>query len=243
MDRVGPRPSIGGNRARGFAGSRDRPITGPRPARLLAGQGPGRPGIGDRPGRPGGGYRPGRPGARPPGYRPPHSRPRYSRPAGWRPRYHRPPYYRRPHWRWGNYDYTPAFGWFFTATVAGATLAYVAELPTGKSCDEVLYECSGVLYCPAMHQEERVYEIVSSEEDVSEAPGSTGVPAQPSSTQARRVAVLELQRALVARGCNPGGTDGVLGPGTGRALRAFQLDRGLPATGALDQETARLLGL
>lgn len=40
-----------------------------------------------------------------------------------------------------------------------------------------------------------------------------------------------LQRELSERGYNPGGIDGVIGPNTRRALRAWQRDEGLPADG------------
>ncbi|MEO1039137.1 MAG: lytic murein transglycosylase [Pseudomonadota bacterium] len=40
-----------------------------------------------------------------------------------------------------------------------------------------------------------------------------------------------LQEALLALGYDPGGADGISGPNTRRALKAFQTDRGLPADG------------
>jgi len=40
-----------------------------------------------------------------------------------------------------------------------------------------------------------------------------------------------LQRALAAEGFNPGGVDGVIGPNTRKALRAWQKAQGLPADG------------
>ena len=40
-----------------------------------------------------------------------------------------------------------------------------------------------------------------------------------------------LQQALIDRGYNPGPVDGIIGAGTKRALRAWQIDRGLPADG------------
>jgi hypothetical protein len=52
------------------------------------------------------------------------------------------------------------------------------------------------------------------------------------------------QARLTYLGFNPRGVDGVLGNGTRGALRAFQSDRGLPATGAPDTATiARLAEL
>ena len=62
-----------------------------------------------------------------------------------------------------------------------------------------------------------------------------------SSTMAQSDAVLQAQRALSERGYNPGPTDGLMGPRTSRALRDFQLDMGLDATGVLDQATSEAL--
>jgi lipoprotein-anchoring transpeptidase ErfK/SrfK len=53
--------------------------------------------------------------------------------------------------------------------------------------------------------------------------------------------VLSAQAALARHAISPGSLDGVMGPQTRAALRAFQLREGLPATGALDDSTlARL---
>jgi lipoprotein-anchoring transpeptidase ErfK/SrfK len=52
----------------------------------------------------------------------------------------------------------------------------------------------------------------------------------------------ETQLALLRRGLSPGSLDGVMGPQTRAALRAFQQAQGLAVTGALDEPTrARLL--
>jgi lipoprotein-anchoring transpeptidase ErfK/SrfK len=48
---------------------------------------------------------------------------------------------------------------------------------------------------------------------------------------------MELQLALVRRGISPGSIDGVMGPQTQSALRAFQFRQGLPVTGRLDPVT------
>ncbi len=55
--------------------------------------------------------------------------------------------------------------------------------------------------------------------------------------------VLAVQRALVARGFNPGPIDGIYGPRTEAAVRAFQQSAGLPATGVVDAATYRALGI
>lgn len=50
------------------------------------------------------------------------------------------------------------------------------------------------------------------------------------------------QERLAALGYAPGPVDGILGPRTARALRAFQTDRSLAVTGTLTPETAAALG-
>ena len=51
----------------------------------------------------------------------------------------------------------------------------------------------------------------------------------------------EVQRALVILGYDPRGIDGIFGPGTRRAIRAWQRDNELPVTGYLDREQLGLL--
>lgn len=112
--------------------------------------------------------------ARPPGWRPPHWRPPLWRPPSWRPPIYRPPYVRPPHYFWGPYFWYPRWGWYFTATVAGATLVYVQTLPEEQECipatveDEKVYICDGVLYRPTYYRDEQVYEIVSEPDEVVE---------------------------------------------------------------------------
>lgn len=54
--------------------------------------------------------------------------------------------------------------------------------------------------------------------------------------------VAALQEALIAAGVSvPGGADGVFGPATRTAVVAFQQERGLTATGEIDEATARAL--
>ncbi len=57
-------------------------------------------------------------------------------------------------------------------------------------------------------------------------------------------AVKKVQEALISQGVAvAGGADGVFGPGTESALKAFQQRKGLNATGAVDEATALALGL
>jgi len=55
--------------------------------------------------------------------------------------------------------------------------------------------------------------------------------------------VKKLQEALKAKGHDPGPVDGIVGPKTRAALKAFQEASGLKATGQLDDQTAEKLGV
>jgi hypothetical protein len=248
-----PRPStLPGGSPRFGLGDPARPGTLPArpstlPARPADGARPGvRPPISDRP-------RPSHPIALPPGSRPPGYRPPGWRPPEWRPPYYPPPYPRPPHWYWGDYNYWPEWGWFFTGAVAGATLVYVAELED-EECEEVTYQgerlylCDGVLYRATMYKDEPVYEIVTEPDEVIAAGGSVGAyeddrPLMLTSPRMQGDRVLDLQHALADRGFDPGSADGVFGPATDRALRDFQRDAGLDETGMLDEPTQAALAL
>lgn len=186
---------------------------------------------------------------RPPGWRPPHWRPPY-----WRPPAFRPPYYRPPHYYWGSYYWYPRWGWYFTAAVAGATLVYVATLPEDKGCEkiesdgETLFLCDGVLYRASLYKDEQVYEIVSEPEENIDAPDGGGAYLEDrelrlTSPAMRGDDVRRVQQALFDIGYNVGTPDGIFGPATDRALRAFQADQGLPADGVVGETTLTALGL
>ena len=51
----------------------------------------------------------------------------------------------------------------------------------------------------------------------------------------------QVQKKLVELGYSPGSPDGVSGPRTVRAIKAFQTDNKLPATGSLDDATLKKL--
>jgi peptidoglycan hydrolase-like protein with peptidoglycan-binding domain len=55
--------------------------------------------------------------------------------------------------------------------------------------------------------------------------------------------LMQVQRRLKELGHDPGPIDGQLGPKTQAALKAFQTDYGLVATGDIDAETRAALGL
>jgi hypothetical protein len=59
----------------------------------------------------------------------------------------------------------------------------------------------------------------------------------------KRLVVAEVQRQLMSRGYYQGSVDGRSGRRTALALRAFQLQSGLPPTGRLDMSTLQTLGL
>jgi hypothetical protein len=54
---------------------------------------------------------------------------------------------------------------------------------------------------------------------------------------------VDVQRALSRRGYYRGRIDGDIGPGSRSAIRAYQYDRGLAATGRIDSSLLRSLGL
>jgi peptidoglycan hydrolase-like protein with peptidoglycan-binding domain len=67
-----------------------------------------------------------------------------------------------------------------------------------------------------------------------------------SSTMDRRTArvdVKKIQEALKDKGNDPGEIDGKMGPKTREALKSFQTANNLPATGRIDNETAKQLGV
>ena len=65
-----------------------------------------------------------------------------------------------------------------------------------------------------------------------------GESAQPQMSQAE---VRQVQERLKELGYYEGDIDGIYGPKTAEAMRAYQQAQGLPVTGALDQETAQAL--
>jgi peptidoglycan hydrolase-like protein with peptidoglycan-binding domain len=62
--------------------------------------------------------------------------------------------------------------------------------------------------------------------------------AQMQGTQASRSEIQQAQQQLKSQGLYRGAADGVMGPETQTALRAFQRQNGLPQTAQLDQQTS-----
>ena len=64
-----------------------------------------------------------------------------------------------------------------------------------------------------------------------------------SSAKGSNVQVMEMQQALKDKGFDPGSVDGVMGPKTRSALRAYQKSENLTTTGRLDGDTRAKLGV
>lgn len=73
--------------------------------------------------------------------------------------------------------------------------------------------------------------------------GSDSGMSRSGGTAARSDDVKKVQQALKDKGQDPGPIDGVMGAKTKEALRAFQQQQGLKATGTLDNDTKQALGL
>lgn len=63
------------------------------------------------------------------------------------------------------------------------------------------------------------------------------------SGQRSKEEIKQIQEALKDKGHDPGMADGVMGPKTQQAIRAFQKENGIQATGRLDEKTASALGV
>jgi hypothetical protein len=53
--------------------------------------------------------------------------------------------------------------------------------------------------------------------------------------------IRQVQQALQEKGANPGPVDGIMGPKTQQAIKQFQQDNGIAATGRLDSQTLQAL--
>jgi len=68
----------------------------------------------------------------------------------------------------------------------------------------------------------------------------TGARVRPAGSYAQIVA---MQQALKDKGFDPGATDGIMGPRTAAALKAYQKSENLPMTGTMDGDTGAKLGV
>jgi peptidoglycan hydrolase-like protein with peptidoglycan-binding domain len=81
----------------------------------------------------------------------------------------------------------------------------------------------------------------SSSEMQSERGGISGQ--RTAGQQLSKDKVKEIQEALKDKGNDPGQIDGIMGPKTQQALRAFQKSENLQVTGRVDEKTASALGV
>jgi peptidoglycan hydrolase-like protein with peptidoglycan-binding domain len=156
---------------------------------------------------------------------------------------------------WGRYYWHPFWGWYHTALVTGATLAFIDSLPnSGSNCEEAEYEgeifyvCDGVVYRSASYKDKKVYEVVSSDQDARQAKAPTIVTENDEFVELKLASpylqgerVRNLQSALAGIGFSVGSIDGVFGQGTDEAVREFQKWYGLPVTGVVDVATANAI--
>lgn len=83
----------------------------------------------------------------------------------------------------------------------------------------------------------------SSSEMQSERGSARGASGQRTAGQLSKDKVKEIQEALKDKGNDPGQIDGIMGPKTQQALRAFQKSENLQVTGRVDEKTASALGV
>jgi peptidoglycan hydrolase-like protein with peptidoglycan-binding domain len=77
-------------------------------------------------------------------------------------------------------------------------------------------------------------------------PGMTGgqsATGQATNGKSGSEQVKNVQKALQEKGADPGPIDGIMGPKTEAALKAFQKEQKLPETGRLDSQTLAKLGV
>lgn len=81
----------------------------------------------------------------------------------------------------------------------------------------------------------------SPESQTSQEPAQSPGEAQSPAIPAEGVVIIQIQKRLAAEGYDPGTADGVWGPQTEAAVRNFQKDQDLNATGQLNEETIAIL--
>ncbi|HEX7230603.1 MAG TPA: peptidoglycan-binding domain-containing protein [Candidatus Binatia bacterium] len=83
----------------------------------------------------------------------------------------------------------------------------------------------------------------SIEDDSSLAPNVPGVTSDENTSNMSQEDKVEMEQALADSGYDPGPVDGVIDDQTRDALREFQEDHSLVATGIVDPATGELLGV
>ena len=73
------------------------------------------------------------------------------------------------------------------------------------------------------------------------SPGTASGPPEAQASLPPRLLVIRIQNALAAAGYDPGPADGIMGPKTRRAIRAYQSARKIPVTGEPSAELLRKL--
>jgi hypothetical protein len=74
-------------------------------------------------------------------------------------------------------------------------------------------------------------------------PGYESFPPRPPAAPLVDARLVQVQENLRRLGYYKGPVDGMVGTGTRNAIRAYQVDRGLPVTGRVDRELLQDLGL
>lgn len=80
-------------------------------------------------------------------------------------------------------------------------------------------------------------ESQTTSQEPADSPGDAPSVAAP----ADGVVIIQIQKKLASEGYDPGATDGVWGPQTEAAVRNFQRDQDMDATGQLDADTIAII--
>lgn len=131
-----------------------------------------------------------------------------------------------------------------TGNAGDVTVVAPGSVP-GRTCwdYERTYEDGGLMAVlgTACELEVGLWEVVQEEQPYAKSgatpiAGTGGGSQQAAAPTYDRALVRETQSLLAELFYDPGPIDGAFGPRTGRAISAFQLDRGLPETGAPSQD-------
>lgn len=124
---------------------------------------------------------------------------------------------------------------------AGADMEAPHEAVTAGEAEEVQQSAVGVRQAPELEAEDDQAALDTEQESSATGAGQAG--GMSTGQQYDRQTVERVQEALNDKGFHAGHTDGVIGPNTRKALRNFQQDEGLQASGELNQETLAALGV